>query len=187
MYVLVANGYCGVIKSRAVLDLMTSIYPYPKFRKVEDEAQAFNLLNKFKRSDYSSIFRNYGETVRSGYVDVSYIICDKALYATYDISKAGEIFIMSNWRKGIVSDNGSSMIKVVFKELSLNRESITGNCIAIQNCLDTLGGFVDVNIHVPDISVYLALTKYSGENYVIRELQSTIKNRLGGCSLTIDR
>lgn len=48
-----------------------------------------------------------------------------------------------------------------------------------------LGGFVDINLVVPDISIYLAIKQYSGKNYVIKGLQQTIAQRLGAVSITI--
>jgi hypothetical protein len=57
--------------------------------------------------------------------------------------------------------------------------------IAIRRILIILGTIIDVDVIVPDISVYLAATKYTGRNYMIKGLQKDIADRIGGVSFTV--
>ena len=62
---------------------------------------------------------------------------------------------------------------------------ISSHIIAIKRVLNLLGSYVDVDITVPDMSVYLAITKYKGNNYIIHSLKNDFEKRLGGVSFTI--
>ena len=57
--------------------------------------------------------------------------------------------------------------------------------VAVRRILKILGEYADVDIIVPDISIYLAATKYTGKNYMVRGLQQDIQNRLGAVSFTV--
>ena len=48
-----------------------------------------------------------------------------------------------------------------------------------------LGDFVDVDITVPNHSIFYALTAYTGNSQVIRRTLQCIKMRLGKVSLTL--
>lgn len=187
MYVFVANGYKGIVESRQTLDILASIYPYPKFRKVRTKTDAINFLARYNRGEVQVNFYNYGETDRyNGYASIKYVIDENDLYVTIDTSKVGFIRVGTKNLKDTVVDNRPTMIRSKISNINLNNELISDHCMAVNTILELLGGYVDVNIEVPDISVYLALTKYSGDNYIIRESQDIIKNRMGGVSITIN-
>lgn len=187
MYVFVANGYKGIIESKQTLDILSSIYPYPKYRKVRTRTDAVNFLGRYDRGEVSANFSNYGETDKYyGFAVVKYVIDKDDLYLTVDTSKVGFIIISTSRLKDTVVDNRPTMIRAKISNIKLNNDLISDHCVAITTVLELLGGYVDVNIEVPDISVYLALTKYSGDNYIIRESQEVIKSRLGGVSITIN-
>lgn len=186
MYVFIANGYKGIIESKHTLDFMAAIYPYPKFRKVKTYEDALRFLARYDRGVVQPNFNTYGDTDNFyGYATIKYIIDKEDLFVTIDTSKIGFIRIDTRRFKDTVVDNRPSMIRLRVRDIHLNDMLISDHCIAVTTILELLGDYVDVNIEVPDISVYLALTKYSGENYVIRQSQEIIGNRLGGVSLTI--
>lgn len=187
MYVFVANGYKGIVESKQILDVLASIYPYPKFRKVRSREDAINFLARYNRGEVQANFYNYGDTDRYfGYSSIRYVIDSKDLYVTIDTSKVGFIRVSNKGQKDVVVDNRPTMIRIKISDIRLNNDLISDHCIAISTILELLGGYVDINIEVPDISIYLALTKYSGDNYVIRDVQEIIKTRLGGVSVTIN-
>lgn len=186
MYVFIANGYKGIIESKQTVDIMSAIYPYPKYRKVKDYESALKFLNKFNRADYGSDFKVYGDTDKNiGYANISYIIDKDDLYVNIDTTKVGFIRVQQDRLSDTTVDNRPTMIKIKISDIYLNDDLISDHCVAISNILELLGGYVDVNINIPDISIYLALTKYTGDNYIINNCQEIIKNRLGGFSVTI--
>ena len=186
MYVLIANGYKGIVESKEELDVLTSIYPYPKFRKVVNEEAAYKFLERYNRGEINPKYSNYGNTDRdNGYCILKYIIDGTDLFATLDTSHIGFIRLKSRRYSDIVVDNRPSMIRIRVFNINLNADLISDNCVAITTLLDIIGDYVDVNIVVPDISVYLALTKYSGKMYAIKICQDNISSRLGGVSFTV--
>lgn len=186
MYVLIANGYSGVIESKETLDVLASIFPYPKFRKVVDKEAAFAFLEKYRRGDYAPVYNNYGDTdAYYGYAKVTYIIDKNDLYVTVDTSKLGNVKLPPPKDRNIVIDNSTQMIRIKIRDINLNDDKISDHCYAIYTILNLIGEFVDVNIEVPDISVYLALFKYKGEYYSITAAQEEIHNRLGAVAVTI--
>ncbi len=187
MYVLIANGYKGIIESKETLDVLSSIYPYPKFRAVRTREDALKFLRRYDRGIVSSKFSHYGDTDNYlGFASISYIINKNDLYINIDTSKVGFIRVFNNNKKDIVIDNRFNLIKIKIIGLSLNDDLISDHCMAILNILEVLGSLVDVNINIPDISIYLAIKKYSGNSYIIKNIQEVILNRLGGVSFTID-
>lgn len=187
MYVFVANGYKGIIESKETLDILASIYPYPKFRKVRTKVDAINFLARYNRGTVQPNFYNYGNTDRYfGFAAINYVIDNNDLYVTIDTSKVGFIRISSKNLKDTFIDNRPTMIRIKISNICLNDNLISDHCVAITTILRLLGGYVDINIYVPDISIYLALTKYSGDSYIIKDIQDILKSRLGGVSITID-
>lgn len=186
MYVFVANGYKGIIESKQVLDVMSSIYPYPKFRKVRTMEDAIHFLARYDRGEVQPNFDTYGDTDKNfGFAKINYVIDKDDLFVTIDTSKVGFIRINPNGMSDTVVDNRPTMIRVRISGIYLNNDLISDHCVAITTILNLLGGYVDVNIVVPDISIYLAMTRYTGDNYIIRECREVLQNRLGGVSITI--
>lgn len=186
MYVFVANGFKGIIESQQRLEFLASIYPYPKFRRVKTYADAVKFLARFDRGEVKANFYNYGETdMYNGYASIKYVIDGKDIYITIDTSRVGFIRINTKNLKDTTVDNRPTMVRAKITNIGLNNDLISDHCTAVETILELLGEYVDVNIEVPDISVYLALTKYSGDNYIIMHSQDVIRDRLGGVSLTI--
>lgn len=186
MYVFIANGFKGIIESSQTLSVLASIYPYPKFRKVQSKEDALKFLNRYNRGEINPSIENYGDTDKYyGYATIMYVIDRGDLYVTIDTSKVGFVRINVHTLKDTVVDNRPSMIRIQIKDMNLNDNLISDHCLAIEAILTLLGGYIDVNIEVPDISIYLALIKYSGENYIINSVQDVLRTRLGGVSVTI--
>lgn len=187
MYVFIANGYKGIIESKQTLDVLASIYPYPKYRKVRSREDAIRFMARYDRGAVQVSFDNYGNTDKKcGYADIVYVIDNKDLYINIDTSRVGFIRVNPSNFKDTVVDNRFNMVRIKISSINLNNELISDHCVAISSILNILGGFVDVTINIPDISIYLALTKYTGDSYIIKDVQNTIKTRLGGVSLTIN-
>ena len=186
MYVLVANGYSGLVRDFNTLNKLSAIYPYPKYRKVKNETEGRILLERFRRGDYGSEFDNYGETDKqNGYAKVSYIIDSGNLYVNMDTSKVGFLRVKKPRLKDVFIDNKPDMVRIMVKDINLNDDLISDHCTAISLILRTIGVYCDLNLVIPDISIYLAITKYTGESYIIKELQEQISTRLGAISYTI--
>lgn len=184
MFAVVANGIQTICKTQRALDRIIAIYPYPKFCKCKtrEEARAWILRNS---RSFSGLARErYGNTARSGYAKIRYAIVENGVDFDIDTKRVGYIKVPSEEK--VLVDSRKTSLKVLVRDIKLNDESITHHIVAIRRILKLLGDFVDVDIVVPDISIFLAVTKYSGKNYVIRGLQKDIESRLGAVSLSIE-
>ena len=66
-------------------------------------------------------------------------------------------------------------------------DTISGHIIAIYNGIKLLGDFIDVEVVVPDHSVFYAIRSYTGNNRAITRLKDYLKVRLGKVSVTLRR
>jgi hypothetical protein len=184
MYALVANGIQAICKTQRKLETMIAIYAYPKFCKcnTEDEARAW--IRKHSRPDYANKFSRYGTTSENGYAQVEYFISKECIYYNVDTSRLGFVKVCNKGNNTSI-DARSNLIKVKISNIGVDDRSIVSHVIAIRRILIILGTIIDVDVIVPDISVYLAATKYTGRNYMIKGLQKDIADRIGGVSFTV--
>lgn len=185
MYALVASGIQTICKTQQELETYLSLYPYPKFAKVKDVNEGRQWLRKHSRLLNNYEFKKYGDTSLYGYVQMRYSILDDRVNYIFDTSKVGNVKMIPD--KGMDVDSRYNSIHLVINNLNLRDELITHNIIAIHNGLKAIGAFLDVDLVIPDISIYLALTKYTGRDYLILNAQREIRERLGGISYTIER
>lgn len=183
MFAVVANGIQRICKTQRQLDFIIAVYPYAKFQKCKDEDEAREWLRRNTRKYNSLRHVKYGNTSTTGYAQIEYFIADDNIYYNIYTSKVGYIRIQADESTKV--DSRYDLLKVKICNVKLDDSLINHHVIAIRRILRLLGDFIDVDIIVPDISVFLALTKYSGKNYIIRGAQKEIATRLGGVSLTI--
>lgn len=183
MYAVVANGICAICKAQSQLEAIIAVYPYPKFRKVYSEEEGREWIRRHNRSRNDYKFENYGNTFGSGYVSVSYVIKEDSVEYVVDTTKCGFIRVQESDDTAIESTR--SYMKIIVFDFKLCDLYIQHHILAIRRFLKIIGRYVDVDIHIPDISIYLALMKYTGTNYVIQSVQRDIEAREGGFSITI--
>lgn len=183
MYAIVANGIQTIVKTQEQLDIIISLFPYPKFQRVSTEQEGREWILRHSRIDYSKEFKNYGETAKSGYAEVDYFIEGNNIYYNVKTERLG--FIRVERADGVLMDSRPELLKIKVVNVALDNLKIAHHCIAIQRLLLLLGDYVDVTFNIPDMSVYLALTRYTGNNFVIKRTQELIRKRLGAVSFTI--
>lgn len=184
MFAVVANGIQKICTSQRALDLIMAIYPYPKIAKCRNEEEAREWLRRHSRSSSSRNIKKYGDTANRGYASVEYFIYDNNIYYNIDTTLLGYLKI-ENTADNVVIDARPNLIKVQITNLAVKDELIIGHVIAIRRILKIIGEFIDIDIVVPDMSIYLAATAYKGQNYMIKGLQKDIATRLGGVSFTV--
>ena len=184
MFAVVANGFQGVCKTQRHLDMVIALYTYPKFKRVSTDEEAVRWIRENARSFHSNKCIQYGNTASAGFLNVRYRIVDTRIEYSVDTNVVGFVNTY-NKNKDVVIRSGINNFDVIIENVVLDDEKITSHIIAIKRILNVIGDYVDVNIVVPDMSVYLAVTKYRGNNYIIQSLQRDIDNRLGGISFTV--
>ena len=184
MFAVVANGIQTICKTQRQLDYILAVYPYPKFKKCYTEEEARNWIRVNKRQFNAIKYSKYGDTATFGYATIEYFITNNNIYYNIKTEKVGYIKIQAD--NDIKVDSRKSLLKVKVCNVRLDDSLIAHHIIAIRRILKLLGEYRDIDIVVPDISIFLALTKYSGNNYVIRGCQRDIASRLGAVSITIN-
>lgn len=184
MYAFVANGIQTICQTQRQLEGLLALYPYPKFQKCTTVEDARKWIRNNQRSIQSTQLSNYGDTAISGYATVQYEIQENAVFYKVDTSKIGVLQIL-NTEEDILVDSRQDVLNITCLNLKLNDNLIIHHVIAIRKILRILGKFIDINLCVPDISVYLAIKKYSGLNYIIKGVQQDIFERLGAVAVTI--
>lgn len=176
MYALVANGYSGIIRTLEELEVVSSLFPYPKFRKFDTEAECLIFLEQYRRNGSYSL--NHKSLVQNGSLYVIYFIKDNKLFISIDTSSVGSLKIFKTGENLHIQEC-SSFINITITEFNFEDKLISSHCVAIDTIVRLVGNFVNVRIKVPDMSVYLACTKYTGTSPVIKSLIDRVANRLG--------
>ena len=183
MYAVVANGIQTICKNQRALNAILAFYPYPKFANVANEEQARRWILAHSRHVKDMGLRKYGDTSVSGYASVQYAIEDGRIVYDIDTSRLGYIKIKGS--EDAVIDSRKESLKIIVKGITLDDTVITHHIIAIRKILKLVGSYIDIDFVVPDMSIFLAATKYSGKNYNIIGLQRDIENRYGAVSFTV--
>lgn len=184
MYAFIANEYRTIVHSQRQLDFLISIYSYPKFAKVSSTEEANNFFRKYDREFLVSGCKMDGRMDKVGYLSIEYFIDKNTIYSNIVTTNFGFIKF-GNVPSNVKASFSYDLIKLKFENVALDDELIAHHCIAIQNILRVVGDLVNIELRLPDLSIYLALTKYTGSNFAIRNTQNMIKNRFGNVYYTI--
>lgn len=184
-YGYIFPGLSGVCTNFADIENYIRLFPFPKYRVFYSEAEAWAYVKRHQMSDeFLKTLNNYGSTFTNFYVKAQYFIWDNAIYINLYTDKLGKIkFHIDEINTEVAELAGLTMIKM--SNVKLNNDLISSHTIAIYYLFKFIGEFVDVNLEVPDRSIYYMLTAYKGKSDIINRLQNVIKNRLGELSLTV--
>lgn len=187
MYAFVSNEYKGIVYTQRQLDKLLGIFTYPEFKKVStmEEADSYFLLKNRQQIESQHIYK-YGkrEGVDSLSIRVEYFIDDNSIYANLDTSKCGFIKF-GELPDNVTQDATYDLIRLKIRNVNLDDRLIAHHCAAIQYIVRLIDPIISLEVELPDISVYLALTKYTGKNYVIKRTQSIIQKRYSPVCYTI--
>lgn len=184
MYAFVSNEYQTIVYTLGQLEFLRDIYTYPTYCKVNTIAEAKQFIAKCNRKIFNAPINQYGRESDASYITVQYFIDGKNIYVNINTSKFGFIKF-STLPSNVKQDASYDLIKLKICNVALNDDLITHHCIAISNIMNIVDSFMNVELIIPDISVYLALTKYNGKNYAIKNTQKLISCRMGNTFYTI--
>lgn len=184
MFAVVANGIQTICKTQRQLDNILALYTYPKFQKFNREEDALKWIRQHSRVSWSNIYKQYGDTSGAGFLEIKYEIQNNTIAYNIDTEQLGYIGAISD-DKDVAIRNGRTSIDIIVSNVVLDDLKISSHIIAIRRVLRLLGPYVDIDVLLPDMSVYLAITEYKGKNYIIRGLKQDIASRLGGVSFTV--
>jgi hypothetical protein len=183
-YGYVGPGMFHVTKNYQVIDRLAALFPYSKYRKFRTEEEAWEFITRNgKRPELKNVVR-YGDTFENHYVTVDYIITEDTVFYNVSTSKLGYIKLISD-DSNFVIENRTDMITVRLKNIFLNKDMISSHAIAIYHILKLLGNYIDVEVIVPDHSIFYMLTIYTGSKPTILKLKKLIGSRQGKLSVTL--
>ena len=185
MWAFVSNEYQGIVKSKQTLQLYKTIYSYPTYIKVDNEKDALEYINSKQRNFYQGISKNMAWLKDSGHIRIEYFISDKSVYANLHTDRFGYVYL-SERKRNVKQTVTFDLIKVKLENMMLENDSIQNHCHAIMSILGLFSGFINVVIVVPDLSIFLALTQYTGKNKSIKMVQDELRCREGKVALVLD-
>lgn len=185
MWAFIGSGKVCICNSQSELNKLIAIYPYSKYQYCETESDALKWFRQNQRGVYSTRPVRFGNIAMSGYITVEYYIANNNLYYNLDTTKFGNTLVVPDDDEHLIVDNRKNLIKIKVENVVLNDSLITHHLIAIQRLMYILGDYVDLEYILPDMSIYLALTAYSGRDKTIKRIQDFIRNRLGGVAYTV--
>lgn len=186
MYVAIGSGKTKILETKQELQQFQAVYPYVKWHYCLTKEEALNFIRQNQRKIYDTRVKHFGSaTPQGGFIGIEYFIDGKNLYYNLNLKSFGKTRVMPDPDNGILVDNRESLIKVKILNTRLDNMVIMHHGIAIQRILRLLGEFVDVDITVPDMSIYIAFTSYNGRDTAIKRVQEFLKSRVGGVSFTV--
>lgn len=183
MYAVVAPGFSSVYTNWKDVERIHALYPYCKWRKCSNELDAQEFIKRNTNNHIVKQLYNYGDTLRDLYIDAVYKIGKDCVYYIFYCQRVGNIRLHND--NALIEYKGSK-IYVKIPNIYLSDKSIAGHMSAIHNMLQLLGEYVDVNITLPNFSVYYALTSYSrGNSRAITVTRDLIDRRLCNVAYTL--
>lgn len=184
MWAFITDSFKSVVQTQRELEFLIGVYPYANWKKVLNITDAKRFWAQYERKYFSTDAIFLGSKDKVGYIKIEYFIADNNIYANVITSHFGFIKL-KNIPKNVIQEASYDMLRLKIQNVVLNDAIISHHCIAILNIIQLFGPYLNMEIVVPDISVYLALTKYTGANYNIKKLKNELDSRLGKIYWTI--
>lgn len=166
---------------------LIDIVQYPKFMKFRTKDEAIKFVADNTMEFRLQRLKKYGECFDNLYATVEYFISGTSVYYNVFTDRLGNVDLSDT----IVDDsmiverrNGLLMIEI--KEINLDNNLIMSHAIAIQKILEILGTFIDVELVIPNHSIYYLINSYSGDYRPYRRVIDFINSRKGRLCLTMD-
>lgn len=162
------------------------IYPYSSYRKFWNEGSAWNwvMSRPHRKMEVPESIYKYGNLFNSHYLTIEYFIDEERVVANVITKKLGNVKLYSE-DPNVVILNKTNRSEIEIKSLKLNPDLINSHLIAIVAILDLVGAFVDVEVILPNHSIFFALTRYSGTKKSVIRLVDRIKRRQGEIAWTL--
>lgn len=183
-YAVIVPGISTVFSRWQDVEQLCALYPYPKFRKFQTEAECWEYVKRHTLKRVYTNLNKYGDTFDNLYVSMDYFICDNKVCYNFRTKKIGYLVIESS-DPNVKCVNRNGVIKVTLNNIQLNDDLIVSHLIAIWHGLRIIGDYVDVDVKVPDHSIFYALMTYKGKNRSINRVKDFIDNRFAKVSVSM--
>lgn len=183
-YGLVAPGYKTITTDYQMVERAKVFYPYLKWRKFTTSEAALEFISRNYTDKRVKMIRNYGDTFNDLYISAKYTIANNSVYYELDTRRVGNFRIIA---PSALVEYRAGRVYIKMENAYLDPNSISGNMSAIFHLLDIVGECIDVNLMLPNFSIYYALTQYKRGNIrPIRLVQDKIASRLCKVAFTLN-
>lgn len=183
-YALVGHGIYGVYFNWKEVEELATIFPYCRYRKFKTEEDCWEFVNRYRTSKCSLTMTKYGNTFDNIFVRMSYTMSKNRMYFNYNTEHFGKIRLDKQDNQ-IIQYTARYVLVEEPCDFDLDRQTIISHLEVINRGVEILGELVDVDIVVPDHSIYYALTAYNGDDEVINTLKNKLHGRIAEVSFTL--
>lgn len=182
-YAIVAPDFETVTNDYKVVERVKALYPYPKWKLCKTEAEAVDFVQRNRYRRRARQLYNYGTTFKDMYIDAKYIIFPNSVFYVLDTKRVGHLRIEC---PDALIEYHSNIINIRIDNTNLSADTIAGNMSAIHHLLSIVGDYVDLNILLPNYSVFYSLTYYNkGRNRAVSITQDAIRQRVCKVAYTL--
>ena len=186
MWAFISDNYKCVVSTQQKLDLLISFFPRSNFKRIEDMKEARDFWKFAEKKFFSTDIVKLSHKSKYAYLTIEYFIDNNNIYINMITKNLGFIKF-SNLPSNISQEVSYDLLKLKISNVVLDDSLIAHHCVAICNILRLIGPLVNVELILPDVSVYLALTKYEGKNFEILRTRSELESRLGNVYFSFKR
>ncbi len=184
MYAVVVPGFSCIYETWAEVERIKALYFYPKFAKVRTEEEAQEFIRRNRMRHYITDVYNYGDVMKDLHVKAWYKIGNNCVFYKINTKKLGHVK-MHVEDDALVEYHGDD-IYIRLNNIKLSPKAINSHLAAIYNLLLNIGRYVDVQLYLPNFSIYYALTNYSGQkSKQIPMVKQLIEDREGNVSFNL--
>ena len=179
-YGIAGPGVRAVFRDWKRVEDIAAIIPYCSYRKFDTESAAWDFVNRHGKKEFTGHLYKYGDTFDAPYLTLRYLIHDNTAYYSINTKHFGNIRIdePAQYRAHLV------LVKKKFERL--NPDNIQDNVDVIVGGVQLFAPFIDIDIIVPDHSIFYACTSYNGNDSRIKAAQEYLNNRIARVSYTME-
>lgn len=184
MYAFISDEYQCVLHDKQKIQVLKKIYTRPVVKMFATARECEEYILSHPRKMYLNKGQRSGWSPKAAYMRVECFVDVDTIYANVYTDHFG--YVYPNIKKpNVIYSATYDLIKIKMTGVHVKPGSITSQCLAIYNIVSLFNDIINMQVVVPDISVYLALTAYSGRNPAINRIRDGLNGRIGKVALIL--
>lgn len=179
--VIIPDGEKRICTSWAEAEQLISTSCFAIYRKFFNYDAALKFLTTREARKTLSRLKGFGDILSNCHLKINYMFDSNSIYINIDRSLLPNVTLSS---RDDLCINYSRNIIAIKENLVLSRDKLSPHIIIINEILEIVGDFIDIELFIPYNSIYYVLEKYNGTNIKIRSIQDRIKSRRGNIAYT---
>lgn len=166
---------------------LINVVQFPKFKKFKDKAGAIKFVMENAMEFQTKSLHKYGECFDTMYITAEYFIRDNNVYYNIHTNGLGNVDLArTEFDNFMLKEKRNGLIMLKLPNMNLNENYLTSHVTAIYNLLEIVGSLVDVELIIPNHSIYYLLKSYTGDYRPYRKLRDYIDSRKGRLAITME-